>query len=149
MTRRTILAALLAAPLCAEEPEDPAAEVWDVLTAIAAALVDANLGLFLRHFDSAMPGYRDLRAAVNGLILQSEVESTIEPVENTGDGRRRALEVDWTMHLLDRGDQHLTERRATVKCAFAKQGKHWKVVSFAPANFFAPPLPNVNFPHQR
>jgi hypothetical protein len=145
-TRRAILAGLLAMPL---RGADPAQEAWEVLEAIAAALVDSNIGLFLRHFDHAMPGYQDLRAAVTGLIAQTEVESSIDPVQNTGDGRRRTLEVDWTMHLVDRGDQHLTERRATVKCGFAKEGKKWKVVSFAPANFFAPPSTNVDFAHQR
>jgi hypothetical protein len=146
-SRRAVLAALLAAPLCAD---DPAQEVWDLLAAMAAALGSGDAALFLRAFDPAMPGFQDLRLAVTGLLARSEVESSIDPVQNTGDGRRRTLEVDWQMHLVDRaGAGHITERRATVKCGFEKQDKKWKVISFAPPDFFAPPSVHVDFAHQR
>jgi hypothetical protein len=136
-SRRAILVLLTAAPL---RGDDPAQEVWDLLTAMAAALGDGNAALFLRSFDSGMPGYEDLRVAVNALVVRAEVESSIDPVQNTGDNRRRTLEVDWTMRLVDRtGLEHITERRATVKCGLEKEGKKWKVVAFAPSNFFAPP----------
>src|SRR5947209_17010004 len=118
ISRRAILAACLAAPLLAD---DPAQEVWEVLAAMAAALGDANAGLFLRHCDKAMPGYDDLRGAVTALVGRCEVESTIEPSANSGDGQRRTLEVDWQMHLIDRSDTHSTERRMAVKCTFEKQ----------------------------
>jgi hypothetical protein len=68
------------------------------------------------------------------------VESSIDPGENSGDDRRRSVEVDWQMHLVDReAAQHITVRRATVKCGFAKESAKWKVVSFTPQDFFAAP----------
>jgi len=145
--RRALLAALLAAPLRAQDPER---EVWDVLGSMAAALGEGDAARFLRSVDNEMPGYQDLRAAVSALVKVAEVESAIDPVENDGDARRRTLEVDWQMHLVSRADlQELTVRRATVKCVLEKQGRDWKVVSFTPRDFFAPPSPHVDFPHQR
>jgi hypothetical protein len=145
--RRALLAVLLAAPL---RGGDPAREVWDVLASMAAALGEGDAAQFLRSVDSEMPGYQDLRVAVYGLVRQVEVESAIEPAQNNGDDRRRTLEVDWQLHLIDRADlQHLTERRAAVKCVFEKQGAKWKLVSFAPRDFFAPPSAHVELAHQR
>jgi hypothetical protein len=147
ISRRVILAALLAAPL---RGDDPAQEVWDLLAAMAAALGEGNLSEFLRDFDRAMPGYQDLRTAVAALLARCEVESSIDPIQNSGDDRRRTAEVDWQMHLVDReAAQHLTVRRGTVKCGFEKEGSKWKVVSFAPLDFFATPSPHVDFAHER
>jgi hypothetical protein len=146
-SRRAILAALLAAPLRAD---DPAAEVWELLANMAAALVDGDADRFLRPFDHAMAGYEDFRALIDGLIRGWQIESSIDPVQNTGDARRRELEVDWQMHLVSRADvQQLVQRRGTVKCTFEKQGKRWMATSIAPRELFAPPSPHVNFAHQR
>jgi hypothetical protein len=148
MIARRLLLAVLAAPLL--KGDDPAQEVWDLLAEMAAALVDGDAGRFVLAFDPKMPGFQELRAAVSGLLARAEVESTIDPVQNTGDDRRRTLEADWSMRLVDReGARHITERRAAIKCGFEKQGKKWKVVSFAPADFFAPPSAHVDFAHQR
>jgi hypothetical protein len=137
ISRRVMLAVFVAAPLLGN---DPAQEVWDLLAAMAAALGEANVNAFLRDFDRGMPGYETLRAGIAGLVARCEVESAIDPVENSGDDSRRTVEVDWQMHLIDReAAQHITVRRATVKCGFAKEGTKWKVVSFAPADFFTPP----------
>ena len=137
ISRRVMLAVLLAAPL---RGGDPAQDVWDLLAAMAAALGEANVNAFLRDFDRGMPGYEELRAAVAGLVARCEVESSLDPAENSGDNRRRTVEVDWQMHLVDReASQRITVRRATVKCGFAREGPKWKVVSFAPPDFFAAP----------
>jgi hypothetical protein len=147
ISRRALLALLAAAPLRAD---DPAQEVWEVLASMAAALVDGDPASFLRPIDPGMAGYQDLRTAIYGLLKEWEIQSAIDPVQNTGDAGRRTLEVDWQMHLVSRADlQRLTERRGTVKCGFEKEGKKWKVVSFAPRDLFAPPLPHVNFAHER
>jgi len=146
-SRRAILAALLAAPLHAD---DPGTEVWELLASMAAALIEGDAGLFLRPFDPAIPGYQDFRASIYGLVRGWQIQSFIEPVENTGDARRRTLEVDWQMRLVSRGDvQQLIERRSAVKCSFEKQGKLWRVTSFEPRDIFAPPSAHVNFAHQR
>jgi hypothetical protein len=147
ISRRAIVASLLGTPLFAD---DPAREVWDRLAAMAAALGQTNAGEFLRDFDRSMPGYEELRLAVQGLLARCEVESSIDPVENSGDDRRRTLEADWQMHLVDRdAAQHITVRRATVKCSFEKDGRRWKVTSFAPLDFFAAPSPHADFAHDR
>jgi hypothetical protein len=139
--RRALLAALLAAPL---HGDDPAREVWDELASMAAALGEGDAAQFLRHFDPGMPRFEDFRTAIYGLVKQAEVESAVDPVQNSGEGRRRTLEVDWQMHLVSRADlQELTQRRAAVKCIFEKQGSKWKVVDFTPREFFAPPSAHV------
>jgi len=136
ISRRAMLAAALAVPLFAD---DAATEVWDVLAAMAGALGDGDTARFLRAFDPAMAGYENLRTDVTGLVARAEVESTIDPVANTGDDRSRTLEVDWHMRLVDRSPiEHATERRSNVKCVLEKQAGRWRVVSIAPIEFFKP-----------
>ena len=136
MTRRSILLALAAAPL---RGADPAEQVWEVLTGMAASLSASDAPGFLHAFDSSMKGYEDLRAAVTGLVAEAEVESTIDPVENTGDDQNRTLQVSWALRLISRSElQKVTDRQTTVTLRLARQRGKWKVVSFDPADLFRP-----------
>jgi hypothetical protein len=146
LSRRAILFALAVAPAFAA---DPAEQVWDVLSGMASALSESDAAGFLRAFDSAMPGFHDLSAAVTGLLREVSLESTIDPAENSGDDRSRTLEVEWSLRLVDREDlDRVTERNATVRIRFERQHGKWKVVSFVPASLFAAPSARVHFPDQ-
>jgi hypothetical protein len=119
---------------------DPAAEAWDLLASMAAALGRGAAAEFLAAFDAALPGYSALRANVNALVSAAEVESAVDPVRNDGDDRAREVEVDWSLHLVDRaGPQRVTRRRQNVKCRVEKRRGTWKVVALDPVSFFAPP----------
>ena len=119
---------------------DPAQEVWDLLTQVASALSERNPEAFLAAFDSAMPGYEKLRAAVSALLRDAEVQSSIELEEDDGDGAARSVELDWLLKI--RPEQEATastRRQQRVKCRLRKTGKQWRIVSFEPLEFFAPP----------
>jgi hypothetical protein len=137
MTRRVLLLSALAAPLAAA---DPAQEVWDLFSGMASALAAGDASSFLAAFDSAMPGFPVLSADVTALLRIDSVQSAIEPQTNEGDDRRRTLDLDWLLHLTSLSDSaRVTRRRETVHCSLEKQGRRWKIVSFAPISFLAPP----------
>jgi len=138
LTRRAILVALAALPVAAA---DPAQEVWDVLTGMASALASADALAFLSYFDPSIQHYDDIRAAVNGLVAEYEVQSGIDPVDNTGDTRNRTIEVNWSMHLVSHSDlKQMIERHMTVTIRFERRpGKKWKVVAFEPLSALALP----------
>jgi hypothetical protein len=134
MTRRTILLAMAALPLRAADPEQ---QVWDALTTMAADLSESNAAGFLHEFDPAMPGYNDLSVAVTGLLNEAELESTIEPVENTGDAAARTVKVQWALRLVSRsGLDQVKDRQEEVSIRFERRKGKWKAVSFAPLSLF-------------
>ena len=136
MTRR----ALLLVPLAARLRADSAQQVWDLVTSMAAALSAGDASAFLRAFDAAMPGYEALRAGVTALLREAEVQSSIELVEEEGDDRSRAVELDWLVHIVSRQDGAVAERRRErVKCRVEKSGKKWRIAALEPLEFFAPP----------
>jgi hypothetical protein len=136
MTRRAILFAFAALRL---RGADAAAQAWDVLTGMASALSSGDAPGFLRAFDPQMKGFENFRAAVTGLVAEAEIESTIDPVENTGDDQNRTVEVTWSMRLIGRSElQAVTQRQATVTIRLARQRGKWKVVGFEPADLFRP-----------
>jgi hypothetical protein len=136
ITRRAALFTMCAARVFAA---DPAQEVWEVVTTMAAALARSDPGEFLSVCDSGMQPYATLRANVIALIAQADADSGIDPVRNTGDDRARDVEADWQLHLVDRTSlQRVTTRRENVKLRLEKRGRQWKVVAIEPVGFFAP-----------
>lgn len=137
MTRRAILLALAALRL---RGADAAAQVWDVLTDMASALASGDAPGFLHAFDRQMKGFEDLAVAVNGLVAETEVESGIDPIQNTGDDQKRTVEVSWSMRLISRSElQTLTQRQATVTIRLERQRGKWKVVGLEPLSVFQAP----------
>ena len=136
MTRRV----LLLVPFAARLRADSAQEVWDLLTSMASALSEGDASAFLKAFDAAMPGYEALRADVTALLREAEVQSSIELVEEAGDDSSRTVELDWLVHIVNRQDGAVAERRRERgKCRGEKSGKKWRIASLEPLQFFAPP----------
>ena len=136
MTRRCLLLSAIACELRA----DPAREVWDVLSAAASALGEGSAARFLEAFDPAMPGFGTLRADATSLVAVSDVESSIDLIQGSGDSGKQSLELDWLLHITERAaTARATRRRQRVKCRFEKQVKGWRIVSFEPMEFFAAP----------
>ena len=118
---------------------DPAQDVWDLVTVMAASLGRSDAGEFLAACDSAKAAYEALRANVVALVAQADVDSGIDPVRNEGDAAAREVEVDWQLQLVERSAlQRVTRRRTTVKLRLEKRGRKWKVVMLEPVAFFAP-----------
>jgi hypothetical protein len=137
VTRRVFIGT---AAIAALARGDAAAEVWELLVKMAAALAEDNVSGFLDAIDPKMPGFDQLSAYVNGMIQQSEVRSIIEKLGDSGDDRARSLQLDWFLQMKRRGAGDRTlERRQIIRCDAALQGKRWRVVRLDPIQFFAPP----------
>jgi hypothetical protein len=137
MTRRAILLAIASLRL---RGADSAAQVWNVLTDMVSLLASGDAPGFLRNFDWRMKGFDDFRAAVSALVAEAQIESAIDPIENTGDDQNRTVEVSWSLRLISRSElETVTQRQATVTIRLARQSGNWKVVEFAPADLLRPP----------
>jgi len=117
-------------PLFGETP----AGVIQFLRTTAAVLANAHENgprEFLGRFDRDMPGYAGLRTDVEGLVAQAEIGSAIEIVNDSGDEKRRVMELDWLLEVQDQ-----RPRRQVLKCTIEKRGKAWKFTSLQPVDFF-------------
>ena len=132
MTRRLLLFLPFAA-IC--RAADPARDVIDVITELAASLSAGNVSSFLATFDPKMPGYADLRANVTALIAEGDVQCFIDPVENEGDDHIRTLQLQWTLRAA-------SSREQLVKCHLEKQSNKWRITAFDPLTLFAPTSKN-------
>jgi hypothetical protein len=120
----------------ADPPRDVVEFFEDVTRALASAHTDnprlpISAAAFLDKFDSAMPGYAELRENVEDLVSRSTVGSAVEFVTDDGDDNKRTLDVDWTLEIEDR-----LPRRQVLKCIIERRGKTWKITSLAPVDFF-------------
>jgi hypothetical protein len=136
MTRRVVL--LLPFAACCRAA-DPAREVLNLVADAAGSLSAGDVAGFLKAFDPAMPGYAKLRENITGLVAQGDVQSLIDPLEDEGDDRRRAVQFHWTLRF-ERGQQATTSsrREQVVKCTVEKQRGKWRIVELDPIAFFAP-----------
>jgi hypothetical protein len=116
----------------------PGRQAWDTLFGFATALQNEDAAPGMEQFDRAMPGFQELKSAVNALWTQRQIEPAIELLGNEGDDTHRTLQVDWTLNLKNPADPVDSFRREqSVTCRVDKQGKGWRIVGFTPANLFA------------
>jgi hypothetical protein len=135
MMRRALLLIPIAACLAA----DPAQEVLELVTGMAASLSAGNPKAFLAAFDPAMPGYQKLRDNVVALTGQAEVESFVDVARDEGDAQRRTVELNWRIRIKRRGDATASPgRERRIQCRVEKQGRKWRITAFEPVEFFAP-----------
>ena len=142
MTRRSLLCRTMPFALAAGRAAaaDSARESWELLTAMASALAEGDAASFLDRFDASMPRFQDFSLAVTGLLNEVTIESSISPIQNNGDNEIRTVEVDWSMHLVDRNAaEQVTVREANVKLGLERRRGKWKVTFFEPRDLFRPP----------
>ncbi len=136
MTRR----ALLLLPIAAALRADSAQEVWDLFVSMASALSESNPVGFLDAFDPAMPGYEDLRRNVTALTREASLQSSVEFLRNEGNDRRRTVELDWALDIVDRQNTAASRHREqNLTCRLEKTGRKWRIVALEPLSFFEPP----------
>jgi hypothetical protein len=118
---------------------EPPADVLDLFHEAAEALASDDANAFLAKFDRNMAGYAVLRDEVVGLLAAHDVGSTIEVVNDEGDGQRRSLDLDWLLVISEKNsDSGKKEtRRRILQCRIARQGKRWKITALEPVEFFA------------
>jgi murein L,D-transpeptidase YcbB/YkuD len=117
---------------------DTAADVLNVFTSAAEALINDDPASFLDSFDRNMPGYAELHENVKGLLASYDVGSTIEEITDIGDDQKRMVELDWLLILSQKGATNSPQqtRRQIVKCTVERRGKQWKITALEPIDFF-------------
>lgn len=134
---RIIAFAVLAGIASLPAAADTHADVVDLFAQMASALSDDNTAQFVKAFDRNFAGESRLETQITALLANSEVASSVELLKDDGDERRRDIEVDWYLELRSRiRGVPLVQRRAVITCQIEKQGKHWKVTSMKPTEFF-------------
>jgi hypothetical protein len=86
---------------------------------------------FLDLFDRDMAHYAELRTNLEALAARTEVGNAIEIVTDSGDEKRRTMELDWVLEIPDKAP-----RRQVLKCTIEKRGKKWIFTSLEPVDFF-------------
>jgi hypothetical protein len=133
--RSFALAAIVAACLYA----DTHADILNVFTSMAAALSDSNISEFMNAFDKDLPGYGKLKNDITALITEADISSSVEPIKDEGGDRTHTMDLDWFLQVRSQlPDGPIVNRREIIHCELQKQGKHWKIVSLQPMDFFAP-----------
>jgi hypothetical protein len=131
---------IVAATLARGADRDPAADVWDVVATMAAALAEPNEYAFMKPVSKSFEQYEMLERQVRTLVQTNDVVSAISPVTNEGDDKERQLEVDWYVEIKPQASkQTMTQRHLNVKLTLVKNGKHWMITTLSPISFFAPP----------
>jgi hypothetical protein len=137
IARRTVLSAALLLVLTLSLHADTHQQIVDLLANMTASLAEDNVDGFMKGFDHNMPGYGDLKRQIEGLVLDYEISSSVEPIADEGSGDKRSFDLDWYMELTSRVETGPTvRRRKVVHCDLELQGKHWRIVSLTPLSFF-------------
>lgn len=111
---------------------------WDAVFAFAGALGNEAAPPPMDQFDRSMPGYQEIKTAVTALWTRYRIDASLDLLSNEGDDAHRTLRIDWSLTLMNPQDAVDSARREeTVECRLEKQGKTWRIVSFAPAGLFA------------
>jgi hypothetical protein len=116
--------------------------VIDVFTHVANALSEGDAVRFMQPFDRSTPDYEKLQAQVTALLVASDVQASIEFLEDSGDDNRRSVTLDFSIQIkLKEATGPVVRRRQAVKFRLEKRGKKWLIVSLEPLEFFAPLSP--------
>jgi len=127
--------------------------VWDLISDAVTALTEVSgdphtasppvPARFLAAFDPKMASFDQLRANVTGLLAQGNLESSVEMMSNDGDDRRREVELDWSLSLVNRITKiAIFHREEHIKCRLEREHGKWRIVSLDPLSFLAPPPPD-------
>jgi hypothetical protein len=118
---------------------DTQRDIIDVFTGMAAALSDSNISEFMNAFDKDMPGYGKLKNDITALITQADVSSSVEPIKDEGGDTAHTMDLDWYLQVRSRlPNGPVVNRREIIHAELRMQGKHWKVLSLKPSEFFSP-----------
>lgn len=114
-------------------------EIADVVGDMAGALANDDPEAFLSHLSKALPDRAVLRDNLYALVNSANVTSEVEILSLKAAGERQRAEMDWSMRIQSKSiEGPLEQRRETITLELIKEGKHWRVVSLAPVNFFRP-----------
>jgi hypothetical protein len=134
--RRTLLLAALPAGLRADDRSD----VLALLGEMAADLANGLGGAFVKAFVWEGNERAAFRQEIEALLATAEVSGSVELREFTSSTDKAEARVDWYLYLRARSDVRIVkQKREVLKMFFVRQGKKWRVESFAPRDFFTYP----------
>lgn len=140
MTRRPFLFAALATPLARLLRAQTDDGVKALFQAAIDDLTQRKTGAFWLLFDSAMPGYKQMRRDSQALVDGFDVTATVEFTKIAGSGATRAVQMDWGQQMVSRtGARSHTTRHVQVQCRVESKNGQWLVAAFAPLSLFTPP----------
>ena len=115
------------------------ADVVDLFASMTAALSEENAAGFMKAFDRGAGGLDALQRDIEGLVLTYEIGSSVEVLQDEGDGEKRTVDLDWFLELRSRqtGGPNV-RRRELIHCELALRGKRWRIVSMTPVTLFRP-----------
>lgn len=135
LARRSFLFTMSAAFAWADVNQD----IADVAGDMAGALANDDPEAFLSHVSKTLPDRAALRGNLYALVNSANVTSEVEILSLKAAGERQRAEWDWSMRIQSKSiEGPLEQRRETITVELAKEGKHWRVVSLTPVNFFRP-----------
>jgi hypothetical protein len=117
---------------------DSSEEVHAVIERMHAALMDGKADALRAVFDPRMPGFQKLSGDIGALLKESVAPSSVDFLSDTGDDLARQLELDWRLRIGAYSGESSVNRRARVKLRIEKGDVGWRIVSFAPMDFFVP-----------
>lgn len=127
---------LIAAPFAFA---DSAAEAWDVIATMAAALAEPNDAGFMKPIAKSFAQHDLVERNVRALVQTCDVVSSISALANEGDDKQRTMEVDWYLEIQPRSaGAAVVQRREAVRLTLTKTGKRWMVTALEPVGFFTP-----------
>ena len=133
----------LVAGLAVWAAADPAAETWDVVATMAAALAEPNDAAFMKPISKSLEQHDLIHRQVRALVQTNNVVSSVSPLSNEGDEKQRTVEVDWYLEIQPQtAGAAVAQRRESVKLTLVKTGKRWMITALTPIAFFAAPPSN-------
>jgi len=117
----------------------------EVMTSMAGALTEVNVAKFMSVISKDMPDYGTIEKDVTALVNQSEVSSSIQPLNEEGNDQAYKIDLDWFLEVRSlEQDGPIVHRREVVHCELRKDQTrknkpHWKIVALKPLDFFALP----------
>jgi hypothetical protein len=111
----------------------------ETVAVLAGAMAENNAEKFLAYLSPELK--TAMEANVRALLLRHEITSSISPLSNEGDDKKRTLDLDWYVEIRARENEMAIERRRkTIRCVVEKNAKRrWVVTEITPADLFAPP----------
>ena len=111
----------------------------DLLSHLASALSEGNEVRFMGYIDKSTPKYQDIESNVTALTAQSDVSASLDVINESGDGEKVDVVVDWFMQMSSKdGTEHVTRRRQRVNVTERKFRDKWKVTAINPIAILAP-----------
>ncbi len=113
-------------------------DVERLMTSVADGLIAQNARKMLSAFDPQMPGYPDFRERIEIMLREYESFRVNYKVQDATSANDRGIAlVDFQMEAFPRTDMSAPVRKgAQLRLECTRTPKGWKIVSFAPPNFF-------------